>query len=78
MLNRYVHPAQGGMDRAMEWYAKAKSAGPQALQDMLIEFQTETSKNTHSRVVRTTLGLKCGPNSPYSGALLLEKNGCGR
>jgi integrase len=39
MLNRYVHPSQADMDRAMEWYTHVQSVERHGLQDMLIEFE---------------------------------------
>jgi hypothetical protein len=38
MLNRYVHPSQEDMDRAMEWYSRMQPGAP-ALAEMLVDFQ---------------------------------------
>jgi integrase len=40
MLNKYVHPSQQDMDRAMEWYAGIRSAAAPLLQEMLVEFES--------------------------------------
>jgi hypothetical protein len=45
MLNKYVHPSQGDMDRAMEWYTRIQSMEHQALQDMLVEFEGSHASN---------------------------------
>jgi integrase len=37
MLNKYVHPSQADMDRAMEWYARTQSTERQVLTEMLVE-----------------------------------------
>ena len=37
MLNKYVHPSQGDMDRAMEWYTRVQATHRRGLQDMLLE-----------------------------------------
>jgi integrase len=39
MLNKYVHPSQADMDRAMEWYTRIKIVEREALQEMLVEFK---------------------------------------
>lgn len=38
LLMRYVHPAQADMDRAMEWYSKVRTPGPE-LEKMLLEYE---------------------------------------
>ena len=38
LLMRYVHPAQADMDRAMEWYSKVHTPGPE-LENMLLEYE---------------------------------------
>jgi integrase len=45
MLNKYVHPSQADMDRAMEWYTRTQSVECQALQDMLLEFESRDSSD---------------------------------
>ena len=38
LLMRYVHPAQADMDRAMEWYSRVQTPGPE-LEKMLLEYE---------------------------------------
>lgn len=40
MLNKYVHPSQADMDRAMEWYARTQSTERELLTGMLVEFES--------------------------------------
>ena len=46
MLNKYVHPSQADMDRAMEWYAQSHSVEGPGLKDMLLEFQGPESSTS--------------------------------
>ncbi len=49
LLMRYVHPSQGDMDRAMEWFNRAKTEAPE-LEEMLLDSDDE--KQPMAGVVR--------------------------
>jgi Phage integrase family len=53
LLMRYVHPAQGDIDRAMEWYSTMQTPGPE-LEKMLLEYIDE--KNQAESCPRPSFG----------------------
>ncbi len=53
LLMRYVHPSQGDMDRAMEWYSSMRIPGPE-LEKMLLEY--DDGKNQTEGWPRPTFG----------------------
>ena len=71
LLMRYVHPAQGDMDRAMEWYSSLQAPGPE-LERMLLEY--DDGKNLAEGWPRPTFGptkpakpAQIGPPRPNLG-----------
>jgi integrase len=68
LLMRYVHPGQGDMDRAMEWYSNTQTSGPQ-LEEMLLE--SEVANYETERWPRPPFGpptarkvAQIGPSTP--------------
>jgi integrase len=66
MLNKYVHPSQEDMDRAMEWYAGVRT-GAAKLEDMLVESEGQESWPRPLSGPPTGLGVaRNGPLGPKS------------
>jgi Phage integrase family len=70
MLDKYIHPSQADMDRAMEWYAGVQSTGQTDLQDMLIEFEAAAGSEKlgpghfsgHPKGLKCPKSVERGPN----------------
>jgi integrase len=72
MLNKYVHPCQEDMDRAIEWFASTRPAVP-ALAEILVEF--EDGKSASGTGPGPQFGPHDTPKSAKTGQLLPMSRG---
>lgn len=64
-LMRYVHPPQADMDRAMEWYSKVHTPGPE-LEKLLLEYEDGSIRGVAQATFWATQAGKSGPCWPNS------------